>query len=97
MMNDGKLHGELLHRFRRHHLQLILGHGAVRFIFDPLNGNAILSLANDTEKFDDRAGGDIGRSRRRQEFSFRQQNFTNGICHDFCCVAKINLASARRA
>ena len=77
MIHDNLFQPEFLHRRLGNQAQLMLRHGAMRFVLDALNLAAIFQSADRAPKIDNCPRSKIDIPRRRFQARFGQQNFTN--------------------
>ncbi|MEY2544487.1 MAG: hypothetical protein QOE81_1948 [Verrucomicrobiota bacterium] len=82
-MKQDLVQPKILRRGIGNDCHLMLGHGFLRFVIDPLDFTTILQLSNHSPKIDYRSGGKIDIFLRRFQSRFSQQNLRNGICHAF--------------
>ncbi len=91
MMKQDLVQSKILRRGIGNDCHLMLSHGFLRFVIDPLDFTTIFPLSNHPPKIDYRSGGKAcpERSRRidiffgRFQSPFSQQNLRNRICHAF--------------
>ena len=67
----------------RNQFHLMTRHLFMRFVIDSFNLAVVLQLSDHTPEIDDCARGKIDILPRRGQNVFRQQNFGNGVCHEF--------------